>query len=233
MKFLLSSLLVLASSASAQFTKPRVEDTNMNTGSSKCSKKMYECSGEPKYNPRHSPNLKFNEDLWYDMEGYWVGTMNRYDENAQPVGEQHIARSDPGFGAIPYPQTDVMMFVNMTVRETRVYKHVYYVYKAASEEFCAEEVPAGTLNVILPGVCGFNGYVASTTKFAVANWEKDGEADIFTHTDTNDAPVIGAGRRLQTSDGRETGTIRASGGSLVTSIMGSGHVSRNTFSNCV
>uniref|UniRef100_A0A7R9ZFZ0 EF-hand domain-containing protein n=1 Tax=Pseudictyota dubia TaxID=2749911 RepID=A0A7R9ZFZ0_9STRA len=115
------------------------------------------------------------------MEGYWVGTMTRSAVGGGTVGPKPYSENAT-VPDLPYPQGEVQMFVNLTIRETRLYKHVYYVYQAADAEFCADEVPTGFENAVRPGRCGQDGYVASTSKFGAATHEKDGVAEIFTAT---------------------------------------------------
>ena len=83
------------------------------------------------------------------------------------------------------------MFVNLTFVETRVHKHMYYVFESSDAEFfCTEEVPAGFKNVIPPGLCGRNGYIQSSSKFATASHDKDGVAHIFAATGVLDSEAV-------------------------------------------
>ncbi|KAL7579359.1 hypothetical protein ACA910_014033 [Epithemia clementina (nom. ined.)] len=164
---------------SAAFKKPGRDSENPNIKTSKCTGVLTEdCSNDKRYNPLASPNLKANSDTWYDYEGYWVGTMQVFDNRGQPLKETFA--SERFEHTLPYPQDYVTMFMNRTIKETRYYETVYYVYKPASPEaFCSFAVPDESFNVLGSGVCGINGYVRVGEKYGTATHEKDGTAAIF------------------------------------------------------
>ena len=59
-----------------------------NTGDSKCTKTIFEdCSDDPRYNPRVSPNIKSAGPSWVDAEGFWVGKMRVYDSQGETLME--------------------------------------------------------------------------------------------------------------------------------------------------
>ena len=98
------------------------------------------------------------------MEDYWVDEMTKKGVNGEPL-QCTFWNEDRPRKELPYPPETVQMFVNLTVVETRVHKHMYYVFESSDAEFfCTEDAPAGFKNVIPPGLCGRNGYIQSGSK---------------------------------------------------------------------
>mmetsp|Transcript_23679 Transcript_23679/g.36571 ORF Transcript_23679/g.36571 Transcript_23679/m.36571 type:complete len:789 (-) Transcript_23679:232-2598(-) len=160
-----------------EYVAPERETEPDNTKkSAKCGSGMWEdCNSDPRYNTNASPNLKANSEIWYDFEGYWVGTMRTLDETGELLGPQFYTDDSPF--AIPYPKDDIAMFVNITVKETRYYESIIYVYKPADAQFCSYNVE-NTKNS-LEGECGVNGYVEHAERFGTATYEKDGKVNII------------------------------------------------------
>ena len=161
------------------FQKPNRGHENLNTKTSRCKGTLTEnCSEDKRYNPGASPNLKANAESWFDYEGYWVGTMQVFDNRGKPLMESFASKRFEH--TLPYPRDNVDIFINRTIMETRYYESVYYVYKPASEEeFCSFAVPDESANVIGSGKCGINGYVQVGEKYGTSTHEKDGTASIF------------------------------------------------------
>jgi hypothetical protein len=160
------------------FVKPGPVEEPLNTGESKCSRGLFSgCSDEPRYNPEVSPNLRANAPEWNDVAGFWVGTLSAYDANGELFGPTFA--KDGVKNTIPYPRDDVMVFLNRTVSQTRLYEHTYFIYHPADAEFCDLPVPSQSTNVLGSGVCNENGHAAYSERFGVATFEKDGTAAIF------------------------------------------------------
>lgn len=159
------------------FQKPAPKEEPPNTQTTKCGGGIYQpCSGDKRYNPNVSPNLKANAPSWNDAEGYWVGTMSVNDAEGIPLGPMFASKVVPNY--LPYPSYKIGLFINRTVDQTRMSESQYYVYDKASDLFCSLPVPDEAANVIGEGVCGINGYVTHAEKFGVASYEKDGIANL-------------------------------------------------------
>jgi hypothetical protein len=168
----------LAADDGENFVKPERVMEPSNTEEGACSRALFkDCSEDPRYNPEVSPNLKTGAEIWYDSEGFWVGTMSSTTHDGKPLGPVFASKNVEN--TVPYPRTDVMVFLNRTVSGTRYYEHSYSVYSAADESFCNLPLPDGATNTLGAGICGINGYATYAEKFGTATAEKDGSVGIF------------------------------------------------------
>jgi hypothetical protein len=163
------------------FVKPGPPEEPRNTKSAKCEKKWTEdCPSDPRSDPTASPNLRINAPVWSDFAGYWHGTYRSVDRDGNPIRERFA--SDKIAGEMPYAQTSVAVFKNITIDQTRYYEHTYFVFPPASEEFCSLPVPTSASNVLGNGKCGKNGLVLHSERFGTATQKKDGSVQFVVST---------------------------------------------------
>ena len=163
------------------FVKPAPPEEPLNTKSAKCEKKWTEdCPSDPRADPTASPNLRVNAPVWNDFAGYWHGTYRAVDRDGNPIRERFA--SDKIAGEMPYAQTNVAVFKNITIDQTKYYEHTYFVLPPASDEFCSLPVPTGASNVLGSGKCGENGLVLHSERFGTATQEKDGSVQFAVST---------------------------------------------------
>lgn len=163
------------------FVKPAPPEEPLNTKSANCEKKWTEdCPSDPRADPTASPNLRVNAPVWNDFAGYWHGTYRAVDRDGMPIRERF--GSDKIAGEMPYAQTNVAVFKNITIDQTKYYEHTYFVFPPASDEFCSLPVPTGAYNVLGNGKCGENGLVLHSERFGTATQEKDGSVQFAVST---------------------------------------------------
>ena len=163
------------------FVKPAPPEEPLNTKSAQCEKMWTgDCPNDPRADPTASPNLRVNAPVWNDFAGYWHGTYLAVDRFGNPIRERFA--SEKIAGEMPYAQTNVGVFKNITIDETKYYEHTYFVFSPASDEFCSLPVPTSASNVLGNGKCGENGLVLHSERFGTATQEKDGSVTFVVST---------------------------------------------------
>ena len=129
---------------------------------------------DKRYDASYTNNIRDQNPLWADQDGFWKATAKSYDSNDQP--NQPIA-FDPanlatGFG-LPYTRDISTSYVNITVSGSRYFEHRYLGLSPAPQTFCDTPLSSfSAQNVLSNGICGVNGYASWTEAYATSSYEK-------------------------------------------------------------
>ena len=130
---------------------------------------------DKRYDTSYTNDIKEQNPLWAEQEGFWVASSQSFDANGQP---NQPTTFDPtnlatGFG-LPYTRASSTAYVNITFSGSRRYEHRYGVLAPAPQDFCNQTVIPPAMNALAGGICGVNGYAFWTESYSTASHEKVG-----------------------------------------------------------
>jgi len=148
-------------------------------------------STDVRYDPDASDNLIDQSPIWNDYAPRYSALNYTYIADTNDEGgtfrQPELFNLTSGRGW-PYERGVFVGSRMTTIDGSRIRAVGILVYPPASAEFCAQEVPAGMVNVVgsnpndpsdTTGICGVNGNVAYMEIFGVSSYERNGRADYF------------------------------------------------------
>ena len=128
---------------------------------------------DKRYDDSYTNNIKEQDPLWADQEGFWMATAKDYDSKDQPNQPMVFDPTNlAGAMGLPYTRDTSISYVNITLSRSRYYDHTYSVLSAAPQEFCDKPVFPPKMNVLSNGTCGVNGYASWSENYATTSYEK-------------------------------------------------------------
>jgi len=185
---------------------------------------------DKRYDTSYTNNIREQDSLWADQEGFWLATSKSYDSNDQPNQPMTFDPTNlaTGFG-LPYTRDTSTTYVNITLSGSRYFEHRYKVYSPAPQEFCDKPVIFPAMNALSNGICGINGYASWIDSYATTGYEKDGSLQkVGTSVSFSQDRGFNRGIGIGTSIGDDTVFVSSSG----TNQGGAGTISKVwTFTN--
>jgi len=130
---------------------------------------------DKRYDASYTNNIREQNSLWADQEGFWMATIKTYDSNDQPSQPLVFDPNNLASGiGLPYTRKIRTAYINITLSGSRYYDHRYRLNSHAPQDFCDKPVTPPAMNALSGGKCGINGFASWTEKYATTSYEKDG-----------------------------------------------------------
>lgn len=148
-----------------------------------------------RYDDQASDNLLDQSPVWSTYNGFWGPHEFTYisDFNSDEGGsfrQPELYNLTSGIGW-PYKRDVFQGYRQVIVDGSRFTSRTFMFYEPAPKEFCEQDVPPGTVNVVgtnkqdptnTTAACGVNGNVVIDQTFTVSSYERNGEAIAFWST---------------------------------------------------
>lgn len=123
-----------------------------------------------RYDPDYTNDMSEQNELWNRQAGFYVATQ----EAENRISHFNPSNLTESAGGLPYDDSAIVSYVNVTIAGSRRVEHRYVIYPPAPQEFCDLPVPPGSFNALGGGKCGVNGYASFSEIFYTSSHEKDG-----------------------------------------------------------